>query len=50
MKRSCPNFSCSKYNKICISCVGVGVLCMPTCNDCKDKKTYTRNRRNEINM
>lgn len=39
MKRSCPNFSCSKYDKTCTSCKDTGALCAPTCDDCKNKKT-----------
>ena len=39
MKRSCPNFSCSKYGKTCASCKDTGALCAPTCDDCKNKKT-----------
>lgn len=39
MKRSCPNFSCSKYGKTCTSCKDTGALCAPTCDDCENKKT-----------
>lgn len=39
MKRSCPKFSCAKLGKTCNACQKGGALCMPTCDDCKNKKS-----------
>lgn len=39
MKRSCQKFSCLKLGRTCNACKNGAALCMPTCDDCKNKKT-----------
>lgn len=38
MKRSCHNFRCFKFGKTCDTCSKQNTLCIPTCDDCKNKK------------